>query len=177
MLSPHDINAKQFTAVRLREGYAQDEVDAFLDEVADQLQVTLTRLGKVEQELAAYKRASDERPTSVIPVVTQAPAPTVEGILKLAQETADKHVAEAKASAGGIKGTAMAEAARIVAAAEDEAGKIRAEGVADKQAALDDLEARHGQASAALSQLTAEGARVRQQLTDALSRFDQGAPT
>ncbi len=31
-LTPEDVRNKQFTTVRLREGYDEDEVDAFLDE-------------------------------------------------------------------------------------------------------------------------------------------------
>ena len=32
-LTPEDVRNKQFRTVRLREGYDEDEVDAFLDEV------------------------------------------------------------------------------------------------------------------------------------------------
>lgn len=39
-LTPEDVRNKQFTTVRLREGYDEDEVDAFLDEV----EAELTRL-------------------------------------------------------------------------------------------------------------------------------------
>lgn len=33
MLTPADIDSKQFATTRLREGYDQDEVDTFLDQV------------------------------------------------------------------------------------------------------------------------------------------------
>ena len=36
-LTPEDVRNKQFTTVRLREGYDEDEVDAFLDEVEAEL--------------------------------------------------------------------------------------------------------------------------------------------
>ena len=36
-LSPQDVAAKQFTVVRLTQGYKMDEVDAFLDEVEGEL--------------------------------------------------------------------------------------------------------------------------------------------
>ena len=32
-LTPEEVRNKQFTTVRLREGYDEDEVDAFLDEI------------------------------------------------------------------------------------------------------------------------------------------------
>src|SRR5437879_169748 len=41
-LTPEDVRNKQFSTVRLREGYDMDEVDAFLDEV----EAELTRLGR-----------------------------------------------------------------------------------------------------------------------------------
>ncbi|MDR3083367.1 MAG: DivIVA domain-containing protein [Streptomyces sp.] len=48
-LSPEDVRNKQFTTVRLREGYDEDEVDAFLDEV----EAELTRLLRENEDLRA----------------------------------------------------------------------------------------------------------------------------
>ena len=47
-LTPEDVRNKQFSTVRLREGYDMDEVDAFLDEV----EAELTRLGRDNEDLA-----------------------------------------------------------------------------------------------------------------------------
>jgi DivIVA domain-containing protein len=41
-LTPEDVRNKQFTTVRLREGYDEDEVDAFLDDAA----ATIARLDR-----------------------------------------------------------------------------------------------------------------------------------
>src|SRR6185503_4016860 len=48
-LTPEDVHNKQFTTVRLREGYDEEEVDAFLDEV----EAELTRLLRENEELRA----------------------------------------------------------------------------------------------------------------------------
>lgn len=188
MLSPHDINSKQFTAVRLREGYAQDEVDGFLDEVADQLQVTNQELAKVQAELAVLKRLRDGQPTAVIPVIkTQAPAVDATGILAMAQETADKHIAKAQSDGAGLLGTARVEAERIKTealaaaheiktAAETEAARLKTEGVAEKQRVLEDLEARHGQASNAYAALQQAGAGIREALKESLATYERQVP-
>lgn len=191
MLTPADIDGKQFKPTRLREGYDQGEVDNFLDQVGDALRVTMTRLAAAEEKNRALERAGDSRATTVIPVITDAAPPTLsasaERILTLAQETADKHVSEAKSKASGIVGGASGTAARITEEARVEAErlkgeavleaqKIRAEGLAAKQAALDDLEARHGQVSAALDRLTTEGRKVREALSQALSKYDTEVP-
>lgn len=188
MLSPHDINSKQFTAVRLREGYAQHEVDEFLDEVAAQLQVTQTRLAAAEEKLRVLERAGDSRPTAIIPVIKEAAPADATGILALAQETADRHIAKAKSDAASLLGDARAEVARlknsaaataheIKTAAEAEAARLRNEGVAEKQAVLDDIEARHGQVSGALGQLQNAGSGIREALKEALATYERQVPS
>ncbi|HEY5336114.1 MAG TPA: DivIVA domain-containing protein, partial [Mycobacteriales bacterium] len=46
-LTPQHVRNKLFTSVRLRQGYDEDEVDAFLDEV----EAEFTRLAKDNEEL------------------------------------------------------------------------------------------------------------------------------
>ena len=53
-LTPEDVRNKQFTTVRLREGYDEDEVDAFLDEV----EAELTRLLRENEDLRAKLAAA-----------------------------------------------------------------------------------------------------------------------
>src|ERR1700688_4218619 len=55
-LSPADVRNKQFSTTRLRPGYDEEEVDAFLDEV----EVELDRLIQENEELRA-KRAESRR--------------------------------------------------------------------------------------------------------------------
>src|SRR3954447_6614103 len=57
-LTPEDVRNKQFTTVRLREGYDEDEVDAFLDEVEAELTRLLRENEDLRAKLAAAPRAA-----------------------------------------------------------------------------------------------------------------------
>src|SRR3954451_14057619 len=56
-LTPEDVVNKRFQPTKFREGYDQDEVDDFLDEVV----VELRRLGQENEELRQRLIASDSR--------------------------------------------------------------------------------------------------------------------
>lgn len=188
MLTPADIGSKQFTAVRFREGYDQDEVDAFLDDVQAQLQVTNQELAKLQSELETLRRVQGNQPTTVMPPVpAEPPAPSAAGILAMAQETADKHVSvakfkgeslvsEAEELAEAIKGAAVAEKERLINAGHVEAARLKTEGVAEKQRVVDELEARHGQVAAAVDRLLSEGTKIREALNEALARYEAQVP-
>ncbi|RKR74299.1 DivIVA domain-containing protein [Frondihabitans australicus] len=76
-LTPEDVVNKRFQPTKFREGYDQDEVDDFLDEVV----VELRRLGQENEELrqrlsAAESRADEaQRAASEAPAAAPAPAP------------------------------------------------------------------------------------------------------
>jgi DivIVA domain-containing protein len=57
-LTPEDVHNKQFTTVRLREGYDEEEVDAFLDEVEAELTRLLRENEELRAKLAAATRAA-----------------------------------------------------------------------------------------------------------------------
>ena len=59
-LTPEDVRNKQFTTVRLREGYDEDEVDAFLDEVEAELTRLLRENEELRAKLAAATRAAQQ---------------------------------------------------------------------------------------------------------------------
>jgi DivIVA domain-containing protein len=87
-LTPEDVVNKRFQATKFREGYDQDEVDDFLDEVVnelrrlteenDDLRGKLTscerRVGELSRATVA-REGSDDAPTTVTPPVPVAPAP------------------------------------------------------------------------------------------------------
>src|ERR1700712_4529147 len=86
-LTPEDVVNKRFQPTKFREGYDQDEVDDFLDEVV----VELRRLNQENEELRQRMIASDSRINELQrsaaqpaqggfdqPVAASAPAPTVE---------------------------------------------------------------------------------------------------
>jgi DivIVA domain-containing protein len=86
-LTPEDVVNKRFQATKFREGYDQDEVDDFLDEVVNELR-RLTeenedmrqKLGACERRVGELSRASVAReatpePPAPAPVQVPAPAP------------------------------------------------------------------------------------------------------
>ncbi|ERK72248.1 DivIVA domain protein, partial [Leifsonia aquatica ATCC 14665] len=91
-LTPEDVVNKRFQPTKFREGYDQDEVDDFLDEVV----VELRRLGQENEELkqrlvAADSRIAELQRSSGSPAATPAPvaaAPAVDNgeLTRLQQE-------------------------------------------------------------------------------------------
>src|SRR5512143_1225259 len=85
-LTPEDVVNKRFQATKFREGYDQDEVDDFLDEVVNELR-RLTedneelrqKLGACERRVGELSRASVARenaePPAPAPVAPPVPAP------------------------------------------------------------------------------------------------------
>ncbi len=69
-LTPEDVVNKRFQSTKFREGYDQDEVDDFLDEVV----VELRRLGQENEELRQRLVASESRINELQRSAQQAPA-------------------------------------------------------------------------------------------------------
>src|SRR4029450_13230150 len=76
-LTPEAVRSKQFTPVRLREGYDVTEVDSFLDEVEAELERLLAENEELRATLAAPRRAggSRERPHAAAPIPAPQPRP------------------------------------------------------------------------------------------------------
>jgi DivIVA domain-containing protein len=150
-LTPEDVRNKQFTTVRLREGYDEDEVDAFLDEVETELRRLIRENDELRAKLAAATRAASAAPaastTAPQPVVKEpepapeppkpapappAPAPVAEQsgadsaarVLALAQQTADQAIAEARSEANKIVGDARQRAEAIEREARSKADAL-----------------------------------------------------
>ena len=80
-LTPEDVVNKRFQPTKFREGYDQDEVDDFLDEVV----VELRRLGQENEELRQRLIASDSRSSELQrgdgqPAQVSAPIPAVAAV-------------------------------------------------------------------------------------------------
>jgi len=141
-LTPEDVRNKQFTTVRLREGYDEDEVDHFLDEVEGELTRLLRENDDLRAKLAAATRSAAaapptapqpavrevvrEEPKKPTPAPAQAPAPVpaqavseatvTDGaarVLALAQQTADQAIGEARNEANKVVGDARSKAEAI----------------------------------------------------------------
>src|SRR5690606_18997754 len=70
-LTPEDVVNKRFQATKFREGYDQDEVDDFLDEVV----VELRRLNQENEELRQRLAAAEARAADAGKSAPAAPAP------------------------------------------------------------------------------------------------------
>jgi DivIVA domain-containing protein len=131
-LTPEDIVNKRFQSTKFREGYDQDEVDDFLDEVV----VEMRRLSSENEELAKKIAAGDARIAelqrsggSTGSVGLAAPMATaLEGVdtenannlLQLARRLHEEHVREGIQKRDELIAEGHAQAARIVAEAEAE---------------------------------------------------------
>ena len=70
-LSPEDVQNKEFTTVRLREGYDMQEVDEFLDEVEAELTRMHRENDELRQKLAAVTRGGGLVSAAVTPAPPQ----------------------------------------------------------------------------------------------------------
>ncbi|MET0481060.1 MAG: DivIVA domain-containing protein [Mycetocola sp.] len=130
-LTPEDVVNKQFQQTKFREGYDQDEVDDFLDEVV----VELRRLLQENEECKARLEGSSggetrqaepvaEAATAAAPAVA-APAASSQddsesssSLLQLARRLHDEHVREGAEKRDALIAEGHATAARVVAEAE-----------------------------------------------------------
>jgi DivIVA domain-containing protein len=140
-LTPEDVVNKRFQPTKFREGYDQDEVDDFLDEVV----VELRRLGQENEDLRQRLIASESRiaelQRSNAPATgeqAQAPAPqqqqlsyptaqvdvgavdpsNTNNLLQLARRLHEEHVREGVEKRDALIAEGHATAARVVADAE-----------------------------------------------------------
>lgn len=135
-LTPEDVVNKRFQPTKFREGYDQDEVDDFLDEVV----VELRRLGQENEELrhrvaASESQLSDAQRGATPAAPAQAPAPEpaaasfagtdpsvnpndTNNLLVLARRLHEEHVREGIEKRDSLIAEGHAAAARIVSEAE-----------------------------------------------------------
>src|SRR3712207_1462976 len=140
-LTPEDVVNKRFQPTKFREGYDQDEVDDFLDEVV----VELRRLGQENEDLRQRLIASESRiaelqrnntpstgeqqqqapiapqpmkyPTAQVDVGAVDPSNT-NNLLQLARRLHEEHVREGVEKRDALIAEGHATAARVVAEAE-----------------------------------------------------------
>jgi len=145
-LTPEDVVNKRFQPTKFREGYDQDEVDDFLDEVV----VELRRLNQENEELRQRLMQADSRinqlqsapqqqaapqqapapqmapPPQAAPAFAAAPAPSMDNLdqgntnnlLQLARTLHEQHVREGVEKRDALIAEGQATAARVVQEAE-----------------------------------------------------------
>jgi len=144
-LTPEDVRNKQFTTVRLREGYDEDEVDAFLDEVETELRRLIRENDELRAKLAAATRAASSAPaataaqTAVEEKKAEAEPEKAAEPVKAAAEPPPAAVIEPTAgadSAARVLALAQQTADQAIAEARSEANKI----VGDARAKAESIE-------------------------------------
>lgn len=136
-LTPEDVVNKRFQTTKFREGYDQDEVDDFLDEVVAELR-RLThenedlrqRLSQAEQGAPAVESAPIlSEPEPAVAPVAAAPAPAAAespeldsenatNLLQLARRLHEEHVREGLQKRDALIAEGQATATRLVSEAE-----------------------------------------------------------
>src|SRR6266436_6612915 len=142
-LTPADVRNKQFSTTRLRPGYDEEEVDAFLDEVEGELDRLIQENEELRAKLAEVLRGgkfavpalssplSDPKPDMMAPERIEPerrqPEDNVDiaaRVLSLAQQTADQAIADARREANETLGRARREADEVLTKARRQAEQI-----------------------------------------------------
>jgi len=157
-LTPEDIVNKRFQSTKFREGYDQDEVDDFLDEVVVEMRRVVAENDELKQELQAAEARISELQRSQ--GQTQAPAATAttesaepvgvpaalgdpveaestNNLLQLARRLHEEHVREGIQKRDELIAEGHAQAARVVAEAEAEQRR-QVTGFEQQKAVLED---------------------------------------
>jgi len=178
-LTPADVRNKQFSTTRLRPGYDEEEVDAFLDEVEaaldeliqdnEELRAKLTEAlrGKAPMSLTSQaevpemmqpepvRHEPERRPE---PAMISSPRPvednmdTAARVLALAQQTADQAIADARREADETLGRASRESDDILTKARRQAEQVTSDARARAESLERDAQERHRQAMGSLVQ-------------------------
>ena len=137
-LTPEDVQNKRFRTVRgpFKEGYDEEEVDAFLDEVEAELRRLLAE-GPPAGSGAAVSSPVAESPT-------EEPNEAALRTLLLAQRTADEAIAQAKAEAEQIVTSAKTRAASIESEAQQQHAGAMADLARQRQALEGQIEQLRG---------------------------------
>lgn len=177
MLTPADIEAKQFSTTRLKEGYDQSEVDDFFDRVQEDYRFITQQLARLEEENVTLRRinvANHEPVTAVLAARPDPPSIVAEKLIEAAARAADEFEAETAIKADEMIREAGAQGARLVEDATAAAEKIKAEGVAEKYRRNEELDRQHTELDRKVSELKATGEQIRRALTTALTSIEGG---
>jgi len=155
LLTADDVLNKKFQATKFREGYEQDEVDEFLDEVVEAMRQLEAENADLKAKLeAANRRVAQLGEGAAIPAAPASPVSPVQspvqaepavsvpavsgesggqgpaaasGMLELAQRLHDEHVANGKAEGERIVTEARSTGEQIVREAEDQRNRTLAQ--------------------------------------------------
>jgi DivIVA domain-containing protein len=179
-LTPADVRNKQFSTTRLRPGYDEEEVDAFLDEVEAELDRLIQENEELRAKLAEVLRGGKmgapltsphmDSP-ELMPSEPHRPEPerrpepmsmhkssaednmdTAARVLALAQQTADQAIADARREADETLSRARREADDLLTKARRQSEQITSDARARAESLERDAQERHRQAMGSLVQ-------------------------
>jgi len=181
-LTPADVRNKQFSTTRLRPGYDEEEVDAFLDEVEAELDRLIQENEELRAKLAEVLRGGkmaapltsphldsgpelmtsepmriepERRPEPMMMSGTRSPEDnmdTAARVLALAQQTADQAIADARREADETLSRARREADDLLTKARRQSEQITSDARARAESLERDAQERHRQAMGSLVQ-------------------------
>jgi len=177
-LTPADVRNKQFSTTRLRPGYDEEEVDAFLDEVEAELDRLIQDNEELRAKLAEVLRGGkvpalnaphmdsgqdlmppeplrhepERRPEPVMMKPVEDNMDTAARVLALAQQTADQAIADARREADETLGRARREADDLLTKARRQSEQITSDARARAESLERDAQERHRQAMGSLVQ-------------------------
>ncbi len=164
-----EVTARTLREVEFREklrGYSQDEVDEFLERVAEGVELLHDRLRQAaEKANRAEQRASSEPHREAT-----ADDDTLRRTLVLAQRTADMAIKEANEQAAEILASAQNEARALMADAEETARRISTESSREVKAELGRLEEARSQLQTDVDALEQHFNEERTRIHEALAR-------
>ncbi|MCA4132766.1 DivIVA domain-containing protein [Arthrobacter sp. M4] len=137
-LTPEDVVNKRFQPTKFREGYDQDEVDDFLDEIVVELRRLNQENDELRKKLAEAGSAPQASVTAAAPVVDKVPSPS-----KAEKEAAAKAEAEAQAAADAAKKQEAERAAAAASAAQGSGVTASAESAAGLLAMAQQMHDKH----------------------------------
>lgn len=122
LLTAEDVREKQFSKTKYREGFDQDEVDDFLDQVADTIEQLSIERDRIRNEMSALESKGPDISAEFLRAATDtANPPSPQSMLAMAQKLHDEYVRSGQEEREKIIFDAKAEADRIKARAEREA--------------------------------------------------------
>jgi len=193
-LTPEDVVEKRFNPTRVREGYAQDEVDDFLDEVVaelrrlnaenselrgqlNQCQARVSELTRAGAQAAPAETVALEKEPEVVVEVAPEPEPEPQPVPVAPAAAAPAPVAgeDASVRAAGVIALAQrlhdeyvreGESKRdaLLTEAQEQAGRVVADAEARRDATLGELEGRRTQLEDVIHQLHGRETTYREQL-------------
>src|SRR5258706_5930805 len=178
-LTPADVRNKQFSTTRLRPGYDEEEVDAFLDEVEAELDRLIQENEELRAKLAEVLRGGKmaaplssphmdgpelmpsepmrepERRPEPMPMMKSSAEDnmdTAARVLALAQQTADQAIADARREADETLSRARREADDLLTKSRRQSEQITSDARATAESLEPDAQERHRQAMGSLVQ-------------------------